>query len=127
MELFTKSIDLGCSKAHFNLAGIYEGAGNLKKAKSHYEAAALAGHKGARNNLGCIEFESGNMVRAVKHWNIAASAGHYMAMHNLRLCFEKGHVSRESINSTLAAYNTSCAEMKSKARDAYILVMTAQI
>ena len=36
MELFTKSIDLGCSKAHFNLAGIYEGAGNLKKAKSHY-------------------------------------------------------------------------------------------
>ena len=31
-------------------------------------------------------------------------------------------VSRESINSTLAAYNNSCVEMRSEARDAYIQV-----
>jgi hypothetical protein len=29
-------------------------------------------------------------------------------------------VSRESIDSTLAAYNNSCAEMRSEARDSYI-------
>jgi hypothetical protein len=38
----------------------------------------------------------------------------------LRFAFENGHVSREAINSTLAAYNNSCAEVRSEARDAYI-------
>jgi TPR repeat protein len=94
--------------------------GILKKAKFHYEAAAMAGNEAARNSLGCIEFESGNIERAIKHWTIGASAGGYIAMHHLRICFEKGHVSRESMNSTLADYNASCAEMRSEARDAYI-------
>jgi hypothetical protein len=56
----------------------------------------------------------------VKHWTIASSAGHYFAMDQLRTLFEMGFVSRESIDSTLAAYNSSCAEMRSEARDAYI-------
>jgi len=51
---------------------------------------------------------------------IAASSGHYNAMFQLKTCFEEGFVSRESINSTLTAYNNSCAEMRSKARDAAI-------
>jgi hypothetical protein len=38
----------------------------------------------------------------------------------LRVGFEKGYVSRESIESILTAYNSSCAEMRSKARDAAI-------
>jgi hypothetical protein len=38
----------------------------------------------------------------------------------LRLCFEKGYVSKESIDSILAAYNNSCAEVRSEARDAYL-------
>jgi TPR repeat protein len=33
----------------------------LKKAKFHYKAAAMAGHEGARYNLGCMEAESRNM------------------------------------------------------------------
>jgi hypothetical protein len=41
-------------------------------------------------------------------------------MHHLRTGFEGGFVSRESIDSTLVAYNASCAEMRSKARDAYL-------
>ena len=60
------------------------------------------------------------MERAVKHWTIAASAGQYYAMSLLRTGFEKGYVSRESINSTLVAYNDSCAEVRSEARDAFI-------
>ena len=56
----------------------------------------------------------------MKHWNIAASAGCYRAMYHLISCFKKGAVSRESIDSTLTAYNDSCAEMRSEARDACI-------
>ena len=60
------------------------------------------------------------MDRALKHWTISASAGGYIAMYNLKNAFEQGAMSRESIDSTLIAYNTSCAEMRSEARDAYI-------
>ena len=62
------------------------------------------------------------LERAVKHWKIAASAGSFRAMDAMRTVFVVGRVSRESINSTLAAYNTSCAEMRSEARDAYMHV-----
>jgi hypothetical protein len=34
--------------------------------------------------------------------------------------FEKGLVSRDAIDSTLIAYNNSCAEMRSDGRDAAI-------
>ena len=60
-----------------------------------------------------------NIKQAVKHWKIAALAGDYDAMHELRTRFEKA-VSRESIDSTLKAYNKSCVEMRSEARDACI-------
>ena len=119
MELFTKSAELGSSKAHSNLAGIYHQRGDLKKAKFHLEAAAMAGHEGARFNLGMMEYNSGNMERAIKHWTIAASAGCYRSMHELITLFKKCSISRESIDSTLAAYNSSCAEMRSEARDSY--------
>jgi hypothetical protein len=120
MELFTRAEKLGFSKGHCNLATIYHEGGNMKKAKFHVEAAAMAGHEMARYNLGVMEYNSGNVERAIKHWKIAASAGECYAMHELRESFEEGYVSRESINSTLAAYNSSCAEMGSESRDAYI-------
>jgi TPR repeat protein len=120
MELYSRAVDIGSSQAHHQLANIYHEGGNLKKAKFHFEAAAMAGHDEARYNLGVMEKKSGNMDGAVKHWTIAASAGHYNAMHNLLVGFERGIVSRVSIDSTLAAYNSSCAEFRSEARDACI-------
>ena len=57
----------------------------------------------------------------MKHWMIATSGGHYDAMDVMRKIFEKGAVSRESVSSTLTAYNNSCAEKRSEARDNYIL------
>jgi hypothetical protein len=42
----------------------------------------------------------------------------------LRTFFEEGAISRESIDSTLIAYNNSCIEMRSEARDVYIRVAT---
>jgi hypothetical protein len=67
------------------------------------------------------------MERAIKHWTIAASAGCYRSMHELRTGFEGGFISRESIDTTLAAYNSSCAEMRSGARNASIRAITENI
>jgi TPR repeat protein len=120
IDLYAKAAELGNSEAHSHLGKIYHEGGNMKKAKFHFEAAAMAGHEGARYNLGIIEYNSGNINRAVKHWAIAASGGDYHAVHQLTVFYEKGAVSRESINSTLTAYNNSCIEMRSEARDACI-------
>jgi TPR repeat protein len=120
MEIYVRAADLGNNKAHFNLANFYRKGGDLKKAKFHYEAAAMLGNELARYNLACSENDSGHLEQSVKHCIIAASAGYHKAMNNLLVDFEQGLVSRESINSTLAAYNNSCAEMRSEARDDYI-------
>jgi TPR repeat protein len=120
IELWKQAAELGSSKAHFQLGPFYDEGGDLKKAKFHYETAAMAGHEGARYNLGHIEYKLGERKRAVKHWMIAASAGHYDAMVNLLIAFKQGLVSRDAVDSTLTAYNTSCAEMRSEARDAWI-------
>ena len=123
MGLYPRAADLGCIKAHNQLGGIYHEGGGMKKAKFHFEAAAMAGNEIASYNLGCMEFKSGNMEHAVKHWTIAASVGCYDAMHEMRRFFEKGKVSIESIDATLSAYNNSCAEFRSEARDACIQAM----
>ena len=115
MDLYVRAAELGCKKEHYCLGVIYMGEGDLKKAKFHFEAAAIAGHEMARFNLGVHEYNSVNIERAVKHWKIAASAGSYIAMHELRAFFEreggnyygKRIVSRESIDTTLEAYNDS--------------------
>ena len=80
----------------------------------------MAGHEAARCNLGSIEGNSGNIEQAIRHFMIAASAGHYIAMNNLIIAFKQGLVSRNAMDSTLTAYNNSCAEMRSEARDKYI-------
>ena len=85
----------------------------------------MAGHEVARLNLGYMEAQSGNMGQAVKHWTIAASAGEYNAMKNLLIAFNQGTTSRNAIDSTLTAYNTSCAEIRSEARDAAICMQMA--
>ena len=121
MELFARAAGLGSCRSHFHLGNIYnEGGVELERAKFHYEAAATAGHELALFKLGIMESKSGNMERAIKHWTIAASAGDYTSMHNLQKLFDQGHVGRSEIDSTLVAYNNSCAKMRSEARDAYI-------
>jgi len=123
-EHWTQAAKFGSNKAHFALGRFYEEGGDITKAKFHYEVAAMTGHDSARYNLGVMDGHSGNIERALKHLRIAASAGHYKAMHNLRKSFEGGFVSRESIEATLTAYNNSCAEMRSEARDDCIHVIT---
>ena len=75
-----------------------------------------------------MEYLSGNVERAIKHWKIAASAGHYGAMHSLIVALKQGHgVSRDEIKSTLTAYNKSCAEMRSEAREVFLQQNQARI
>jgi TPR repeat protein len=123
MEMYVRAGQLGCSKAHSHLGMLYHEGGDMKKAKFHFEAAAMAGNEGARYNLGIMEYNNGNMEQAIKHCIIAASAGDHKAMHELITFFEGGAVSRKSIDSTLTAYNNSCAEMRSEARDARIKII----
>ena len=122
IDLWKEAAKFGSNEAHFYLGMIYDEdeGGDLKKAKFHCEAAAMAGHEVARYKIGSLEAKSGNMERAMKHWRIAALAGSYHALRQLIICFEKGLVSRESISSTLLAYNNSCVEVRSEARDAFI-------
>ena len=121
-ELWTQAVRLGHSQAHFYLGRKYrEEEGDLKKAKLHYEAAAMAGHEVARNNLGTMENNSGNIERAVKHWMIAASSGEYRAMNSLIIAFKRGYICRDAIETVLTAYNNSCAEMRSEGRDATLM------
>jgi TPR repeat protein len=122
MELLTQAAKLGFIQAHYHLSNEYRHRGDSKKAKFHTEAAAMAGHELARFNIGTMEAQSGNVERALKHWMIAASAGEYISMQNLLIALKKGMVSRNQIDSTLAAYNNSCVEMRSEARDAYIRI-----
>jgi hypothetical protein len=91
------------SQAHFLLG--YDEGGELKKAKFHYEATAMAGHEVAMYEVGILEYKSGKYEQAVKHWIIAASAGSHYAMK--KLIFNIGYVGRELIDSTLTAYNNS--------------------
>jgi TPR repeat protein len=53
-ELYARSADLGCSDASYALGGIYHEGGNFKKAKFHYEAAAISGHEESRYNIGVL-------------------------------------------------------------------------
>jgi len=85
LELWKQAVELDSSAAHYNLGVCFDDVGDLKKAKFHYEAAAMAGHEGARLNLGTMESLSGKMGRAIKHCTIAASAGNRYAMHNCLL------------------------------------------
>ena len=121
MELWKQATELDSRYAHCFLGYVYYEGGDLKRAKFHTAAAAMAGHDAERCNLGTIEAQSGNLGRAIKHWTIAASTGNHTAMYNMLVNFKQGQgVSRDALISTLTAYNASCVEMRSEARDAAI-------
>ena len=77
----------------------------------------MAGHEVSRYNLSNIEGNSGSRKQVWSHFNIAVSAGSYHIMNAMQKLFDRGVVSIELIDSTLQAYNNSCAEMRSEARD----------
>jgi TPR repeat protein len=121
LELWTRAAELGSIEAHYYIGGVYyQGEGvekDMKKAIHHLELAAMAGHEAARYNLGGIEYNSGNFERAIRHWSISASAGDSKSMTAIEEEFQKGLVRTDVYELTLKAYNDSCEEMTSKARE----------
>ena len=121
LELWARAAELGSSEAHNATSDAsLQGWGveiDRKKATHHFELAAIAGHEKARYSLGWIEFESDRVDRAIKHRIISASSGHRGSMPDIQRAFERGLIQKHVFEQTLKAYDVSCAEMRSKARD----------
>jgi TPR repeat protein len=104
-EIGRRQLNYGNRQRSLGPAGrIFKKGEDWKKAKLHYEVAAMAGHELARYNLGYIDFLSGKKERASKHMKLAASAGVYRAMNNLLVVdFKQDLISRDEIDSILTA------------------------
>jgi len=119
MELLSRAIELGSNAAHLTLANEYFDGQDVgidedrKKAKYHWEIAAMTGDEEARYNLGVFENDNGNINRAMKHWMIAATAGHDLSLGLIKQGFEM----KDDYEKTLRAHKDSVEEMKSVNRD----------
>ncbi|KAL7524706.1 hypothetical protein ACHAXR_000682, partial [Thalassiosira sp. AJA248-18] len=71
LELWRRAAKLGCAESHTNLAESYALGEivekDVKKAKYHWELAAMGGNVVARYNLGILEENEGDMNRALKY------------------------------------------------------------
>eukprot|EP00571_Detonula_confervacea_P017361 CAMPEP_0172300276 /NCGR_PEP_ID=MMETSP1058-20130122/2397_1 /TAXON_ID=83371 /ORGANISM="Detonula confervacea, Strain CCMP 353" /LENGTH=139 /DNA_ID=CAMNT_0013010007 /DNA_START=276 /DNA_END=695 /DNA_ORIENTATION=+ len=119
-ELWFKAAELGSHLAHLELAESYLGGRGMekdvKKAKYHWEIAAMAGNEQARYLLGGLETDGGDMNRALKHWMISAMGGHDPSMEAMKEGFERGFVTKNDYEKALRAYKDSINEMKSEDR-----------
>jgi TPR repeat protein len=58
LEIYARAAEFGSSLAHFFMGEIHRNRGDSKKAKFHYEAAAMAGHEDGRCKIGGMEYKS---------------------------------------------------------------------
>jgi len=120
-DLWTRSAELGSISGHSRLGvSYYYGIGipkDVKRAKHHWEIAAMGGYVRARHALGMYEMDvEGNMKRASKHFMIAAKAGHGDSLQNTQYGYSRGYVTKEEFAETLRAHKDSSDEMKSENR-----------
>jgi tetratricopeptide (TPR) repeat protein len=131
LKYSTKAAELGDAEAHYSLSIMYDkgrGVGkDMKKAIYHTEEAAIAGHPGARQNLGIHEAENGRFERAKKHFIIAANLGYHDSLSNLMTLYKNGHASKEDYADSLRAYQVALEATKSverKKAESYYEAMT---
>ena len=121
LEFLTKAAELGNARAHFSLSLLYcEGKGVEKdevKEIYHSEEAAIAGHPGARYNLGIEETNSGNFERARKHFIIAANLGDHDSLEALKHIYANGHASKDDYAGALRAFQAAVDAAKSSERE----------
>lgn len=121
IELWTKAADLGLCTSHFNLGIAYNrGEGvkvDLEKARYHWETSAMAGHGGARLNLGMWEMDRGNTSIGMKHCMVAAKSGYNDSLNMVKEGFVNGNVTRTDFEDTLRHHKESLQEMKSEQRN----------
>ncbi|KAL7532755.1 hypothetical protein ACHAXR_006210 [Thalassiosira sp. AJA248-18] len=121
LELMLRSIELGSTEAHYNIALLYYNGEfmekDLKKALYHYQRAAMGGCEMSRYNLGCLESNRGNIDRAMKHWMIAAASGFEDSLGVVRKVFSRGHATKAEYEKALRAHQKYLSEVKSDQRD----------
>ena len=105
--------------AYFNGDGVKEDA---KKAKHHWELAAIGGKVIARYFLGIAESDAGNVGRAIKHPMIAAGAGCDESLQAIRQCFMKGHATKDDFEKALRAHKAANDETRSVQREEPLLL-----
>ncbi len=121
IEYFTRAADLGDIQARYRLSMMYcddFGVENDKEKYIHHaEKAAIAGHPGARYNLGRHEWGyNWNPERAVKHWIISATHGCNSSIKYLIDMFKKGFLTKEDLAVTLRAHHAAVDATKSPQR-----------
>ncbi|KAL7524588.1 hypothetical protein ACHAWF_001007, partial [Thalassiosira exigua] len=129
IDLWFKAAELGNVPANLNLGNAYNGKGgggvkvDKKKAKHHWEIAAIGGNLDARHNLGIMEIDAGNsnqdirmIKRALRHFAIAARAGMEPSLDPIKKGFSLGYVTKDEYATILRAYQESKEEMDSDAR-----------
>jgi len=116
--LWLQAAELGSIHAHARLGQAYNNGDvveqDMKKAKHHWERAAMGGHVQSRHNLGVLET---NKYRAKKHFMIAARAGCDDSLKMIRDGFMAEYVTKEEYEKTLRAHKDSQDEMQSDWRD----------
>jgi uncharacterized protein len=121
LKLWNRAAELGHTESYFNIGqAYYQGIGverDMKKADHYYELAAICGHAGARNNLGCSEYQAGNWDRALKHFMLAAGGGSNISLSAIQEMFRDGEATKDDYSKVLRAYQEYLGEIKSDQRD----------
>jgi TPR repeat protein len=120
VEYWKKAAELGDAGAHYELSVMYHlGRGveeDMVKELYHLEEAVIAGHPGARHNLGCEEAKKGRPERARKHFIINANLGYHKSLEGLKMLYVEGNASKEDYADALRAYQAALEETKSAER-----------
>ena len=121
LELFRRAVDLGNAEAYSNIGYLYwygEGVEvDKKKARHHFELAAIKGNVVARHNLGVVEGELGNFDRSLKHHMIAAGGGYADSLGYIKLLYKNRQATKEDFTKVLQDYQKYLDEIKSAQRD----------
>ena len=125
-ELMQMAADLGLCTANYRLGCAYTlGDGNFgvveqdsDKAMFYFEEAAIAGHGGARFNIG-VKYCNDSSTRGLgaKHLMIGAKSGYQDCMDMIKKGFVDRWVTKTEYEETLRANEESLSELKSMQRD----------
>lgn len=123
LELFRQALQLGNTDAHFTIGEYYfrgyeeVGGKDMKKAKYHWEQAAMGGHASSRHNLGAMERNAGNTERSIKHFKIAAEDGYEDSMNQIYTDFVNREMDMRTYYNISQAHDKAEEEIKSEPRE----------
>ena len=120
-EYWTKGAEYGSSECHASIGGFHFGEGgpsafDAKKARTHFELAAMQGNVGARHNLGMMELKANKSATAMKHFLISACVGHEPSFNMVKKGYPLKDVRKADYESCVRAYHESVQDLKTDER-----------